>query len=231
VRIESADGLKIGDKVLYYAGAYGPLSTYEVCAIKRGTSGPHMLRLFRVGTDQLQTAFWVNLADDAVYADLDSDEERQQIHEGGSQIMGPVYRLRVGSPENEPKPMLHVNPQGAGPAGEVLSEALQILAERGRRYDNEGLSPSITTTAELWQAYLEGHDDGPITEEDVCHMVALHKLARWLVDRAGRDHHLDMVNYVALAAAEARRRPAASKERLYTEEEVAEMRREWEDEL
>jgi hypothetical protein len=211
VRIENADGLKIGDKVLY-ADAYGPLSTYEVCAIKRGTTGPHMLRVFRVGTDQLQTAFWVDLASELVYNDLDSDEERQQIHEGGSQVMGPVYRLRVGSPENEP--MVHVNPQGAGPSGAILGEALEILAARGKRYDNEGLSPSITTTAELWQAYLEGHDDGPVTEMDVCHMIALHKLARWQVDRAGRDHHLDMINYVALAAGESRRRHESEEDEL-----------------
>lgn len=197
MRIDSTETVKIGDDVLWEG------APYEVI-----TKAKHNLVL----KDENGKAWSVNLKDPVNFVEtIDSDEDRQRLHDermmedqGATVEMGPVGTVKdawQAVKEGVTRP-----PTGAGPAATLLEESLEILVERGRRYDNERGSPSITTTAKLWDAYIEGfaRSGGPLTEVEVCEMIALHKIARRLQDRAGRDHHPDMINYMALAGGFAR---------------------------
>jgi hypothetical protein len=127
---------------------------------------------------------WVPLHLVSLYYEFEEDRPVNPELEGDSVVMGPVYSMRRSTPEMTG-------------ASKVLANAIQILSDRGKRYDNESDDPypAVTRTAALWSAYL-GYGVSP---QRVADMMTLHKLARLSVDPNGDDHRVDGINYLAIA--------------------------------
>jgi hypothetical protein len=77
---------------------------------------------------------------------------------------------------------------------DIAYEAMNlVMGDRADSYDASG-EPSVRIAGRLWSAYL----GVPITDSDVCHMMALLKIGR---TKGGykRDSYVDAVGYELLA--------------------------------
>ncbi len=78
---------------------------------------------------------------------------------------------------------------------QVLKEASQLINfDRARHYGDA--SENFGCIATMWSAYLGGY---PISASDVCHMMAMLKIAR-LRNGSHRDSSVDCAGYMALGA-------------------------------
>ena len=79
---------------------------------------------------------------------------------------------------------------------DIANDAVSLITgDRADSYDASG-EPSVRIAGRLWSAYL----GVPITDSDVCHMMALLKIGR---SKGGykRDSYVDAVGYELLAEA------------------------------
>jgi hypothetical protein len=82
---------------------------------------------------------------------------------------------------------------------DVMKKALAILNDRGKTYDagGNGMEQNFTRAADIAALWI----GKPITARDVAMIMASVKMARIAAQPGHEDSFIDLVNYVAFAAA------------------------------